>query len=268
MLGGSGYIGNSIYKELNQFFDTYATYYSNNKFKDNKHFFYFDLNSCSSKSINSILKKVNPSIIISSLTGNSNSQINNQNYIINYVNNNQCKIIFISSSSVFDGYKNYPNYEFDKTFSKSKFGYLKIKLENKLLKLVENKYNIIRIPFVVGLNSPKIKKLINEVNLDIPIEVFPNLIVNIINDKKIALFIHHIINKGINGIIHLGSKDLIQHVDLIKELLKTLKINSYRLKYVYTTNDNRYVALFNKNKRLPKYLDFKTNSIINTIKLK
>ena len=104
--------------------------------------------------------------------------------------------------------------------------------------------------------------------MDIPIEVFPNLIVNIINDKKIALFIHHIINKGINGIIHLGSKDLIQHVDLIKELLKTLKINSYRLKYVYTTNDNRYVALFNKNKRLPKYLDFKTNSIINTIKLK
>ena len=27
-----------------------------------------------------------------------------------------------------------------------------------------------------------------------------------------------------------------------------------------------YIALFNKNKKLPKYLDFKANSIINKIK--
>jgi len=116
------------------------------------------------------------------------------------------------------------------------------------------------------MNSLHIKKIKNEVKLDIPIEVFPNLIINIINIKKITLFIHHIINKKINGIIHLGSKDLIHHVDLIKEILKALKIDSYRLKYVYTTNDNRYIALFNKNKKLIKYLDFKANSIINTNK--
>ena len=198
--------------------------------------------------------------------GDYNAIINSHDYIIDYINNYECKIIFISSSSVFDGYKNYPNYEFDKTFSKSNFGYLKIKIENKLLKLDENKYTIIRVPFLVGMNSLHIKKIKNEVKLDIPIEVFPNLIINIINIKKITLFIHHIINKKINGIIHLGSKDLIHHVDLIKEILKALKIDSYRLKYVYTTNDNRYIALFNKNKKLPKYLDFKANSIINTIK--
>ena len=62
--------------------------------------------------------------------------------------------------------------------------------------------------FLLGTNSPQIKKIKNEVKLDIPIEVFPNLIINIINIKKITLFIHHIINKKINGIIHLGSKDL------------------------------------------------------------
>ncbi|MBL6877640.1 MAG: sugar nucleotide-binding protein [Flavobacteriaceae bacterium] len=266
IIGGSGYIGNNIYKELNPYFDTYATYYSSNKYKNNKHFFYCDLNSATSLSFRKIFKKVKPSIIISAAKGDYNAIINSHDYIIDYINNYECKIIFISSSSVFDGYKNYPNYEFDKTFSKSNFGYLKIKIENKLLKLDENKYTIIRVPFLVGMNSLHIKKIKNEVKLDIPIEVFPNLIINIINIKKITLFIHHIINKKINGIIHLGSKDLIHHVDLIKEILKALKIDSYRLKYVYTTNDNRYIALFNKNKKLPKYLDFKANSIINTIK--
>ena len=134
------------------------------------------------------------------------------------------------------------------------------------MKLDENKYTIIRVPFLAGMNSPHIKKIKNEVKLNIPIEVFPNLIINIINIKKITLFIHHIINKKLSGIIHLGSKDLIHHVDLIKEILNALKVNTYRLKYVYTTNDNRYIALFNKNKKLPKYLDFKTDSIINRIK--
>jgi len=187
---------------------------------------------------------------------------------VSYIKDNDCKIIFLSSSSVFDGYKNYPNYEFDKTFSKSNFGYFKIKIENKLLRLNEEKYSIIRIPMVIGINSPKIKELKNEINLDLPIEVFPNLIVNIINENKIALCVHHVINKNIYGIIHLGSKDLIHHVDLVKDIIKSLKINYYKLKYVYTTNDNRYIALFNKNKKLPKYLNFNVDSIINSIKLK
>ena len=188
--------------------------------------------------------------------------------MVSYIKDNDCKIIFLSSSSVFDGYKNYPNYEFDKTFSKSKFGYLKIKIENKLLRLKENKYSIIRIPMVIGVNSPKMKDIKKQISKKTAIEVFPNLIVNIINDNKIALCVHHIINKKIGGIIHLGSRDLIHHVDLIKEVIKALKVNYYKFKYVYTTNDDRYIALFNKNKKLPNYLNFTVNSVINSIKIK
>ena len=83
---------------------------------------------------------------------------------MSYIKDNDCKIIFLSSSSVFDGYKNYPNYEFDKTFSKSKFGYLKIKIENKLLRLEENKYSIIRIPMVIAVNSPNMKDIKNQIS--------------------------------------------------------------------------------------------------------
>ena len=51
-------------------------------------------------------------------------------------------------------------------------------------------------------------------------------------------------------------------------MIKALKVNYYKFKYVYTTNDDRYIALFNKNKKLPKYLNFTINSVINSIKIK
>ena len=44
ILGGSGFIGNAIYKELCNYFDTYATYCSSGRsFEENKQFIMYDM---------------------------------------------------------------------------------------------------------------------------------------------------------------------------------------------------------------------------------
>ena len=93
-------------------------------------------------------------------------------------------------------------------------------------------------PWFLAPTLLRIKEIKNEISLDLPIEVFPNLIVNIINEKKIALCIHHIINKKISGVIHLGSKDLIHHVDLVKGLYKwcASSINKTPYKFLFTND--------------------------------
>ena len=45
IFGGSGSLGQAIFKELNPFFDVYCTYYSQKKFKKNKRYFYFDISN-------------------------------------------------------------------------------------------------------------------------------------------------------------------------------------------------------------------------------
>jgi dTDP-4-dehydrorhamnose reductase len=65
IFGGSGYLGNTIFKELNPFYDVYCTHFQNIHFKKNKRFFCFDLNDDFTR----IVKKVNPNHIISSLKG-------------------------------------------------------------------------------------------------------------------------------------------------------------------------------------------------------
>ncbi len=249
ILGASGFIGNSLYKELCNYFDTYGTYFSNKSFRDNKQFFRYDLEE---DDINTILKKVKPNFIISAIRGGFSLQILAHELISQYLLKNECCLYFISSANVFDAYSKYPSYENDKTLSESIYGRLKIKIENMLMRLPKGKATILRVPMVFGNTSPRIKEIKSLLNNHEPIEIFPNLIINVTNDDRLSQQIHYLINRNKTGIFHLGSNDLVLHEEFIKEIIKRLGNYHPILKRVYTTNDNRYLAVLPKENKLPK----------------
>ena len=84
ILGGSGFIGYSLYKELSPFFKTFGTFYSNINFKKNKHFFKYDIGR---DDIEKLLTKLKPNVIISSLRGPFENQIILHNSLISYSKN-------------------------------------------------------------------------------------------------------------------------------------------------------------------------------------
>ena len=215
ILGGSGFIGYSLYKELNPFFKTFGTYYSNNKFKKNKQFFKYNLEK---NDLEKLVTKIKPKIIISSLRGPFESQIILHNLLINYSKKFNFKLIFLSSSNVFDSFHNYPSYEYDKTLSESKYGVFKIKIENAILRMETKNYVIARLPMIFGVNCPRIKEMKNKIQEKKPFEVFPNSIINVNSILKLCQQIHYIINQRLNGIFHLGSIDLISHYEFFKKL--------------------------------------------------
>lgn len=146
ILGASGFIGNALYKELCSYFDTHGTYFTeNSSLENNQHFHHFDLET---ENVEILLENIKPTIIISALHGNFSAQIATHFSIINYILRNNTKLLFISSSNVFDAFTNFPSYEYDKTLSQSIYGRFKIKIENALLRLPNNKYNILRLPMV------------------------------------------------------------------------------------------------------------------------
>ena len=260
ILGGSGFLGNAIYKELCNYFDTYGTYcHAANAFASNKQFFRYDLEH---DDIFELLEKVRPQIIISALRGNFAAQVIAHQHIAEYVTDTACTLYFLSSANVFDTYSKYPSYETDKTLSESVFGRLKIKIENMLLRLPTNKAGILRIPMVFGNASPRIKEMKNRILSNEPVEVFPNLILNVTNDDKLTQQIHYLINRNKTGIYHLGSTDLVHHEDFIKEVLERVGTFNPILKRVYTTNEDRYLAVLPKTNKLPKNLQFTYQDII------
>ena len=261
ILGGSGFIGNAVYKELCNYFDTYATYCSSGRsFEENKQFIRYDLLE---DDIYQLLEQICPQIIISALRGNFGAQIQAHQHIAEYLVKNDCKLYFLSSANVFDAYSKYPSYEHDKTLSESVYGRLKIKIENMLLRLPKSKMAILRVPMVFGNSTPRVKEMKKFIWNNEPIEVFPNLIINVISINKLTQQIHYLINRNKIGIYHLGSYDLVHHEDFIKDILERIGSFNPIFKRVFTTNEERYLAVLPKDNKLPKNLHISCQEIID-----
>ncbi|GAA4278769.1 sugar nucleotide-binding protein [Aquimarina mytili] len=266
IIGASGFIGNALYKELNSYFDTYGTYRTDNSFfEKNQKFFQYDMET---EDISILLDNLKPTIIIAALRGNFNSQIDAHLRIIKWITNHKCKLFFISSANVFDSFSNYPSYEYDKTLSDSVFGRFKIKIENALMRLPPHKYVIARVPMVFGATSPRVQELKTLHDLKAPIEVFPNVIINVTTILKFTQQIHYIINRNKKGIFHLGSTDLIYHFDLIKEVCDMLQLEDPVFKQVYDSNNDRYLAVLPRDNKLPKNLQITTQQVIDSVIIK
>ncbi len=263
ILGASGFIGYSIYKELCSYFKTFGTYKtSNTQLEKNNHFFQYNIEE---DDVYEILDIVKPTIIISALRGDLAAQLVAHNHIAEYVFSRKIKLIFLSSANVFDAYSKYPSYEQDKTLSNSIYGHFKIKIENMLLRMPKNQVAILRMPMVFGAKSPRIQKIIQNIKDNEPVEVFPNLIMNVTTDSKVTQQIHYIINRNKSGIFHSGSSDLVHHDEFIKEIVKALSLKNAFYKQVYTTNDDRYLAVLPKYNLLPKNLQLISQEILTEL---
>lgn len=265
ILGASGFLGGVIYKELCSYFKTFGTYYTPNRHHEkNKHFFQYAVEE---DDIHEILNAVKPTIIISALRGDFAAQVIAHKHITEYILEHKAWLLFLSSANVFDAYSKYPSYEDDKTLSNSIYGHFKIKIENMLLRLPKKEVTILRLPMVFGAQSPRILEILQNLRNNEPIEVFPNLIINVTNDSKFTQQIHYIINRNKYGVYHLGSTDLVHHDDFIKEMIATLgSTNKAIYKNVFTTNEDRYLAVLPKRNLLPKHLQLTSQEIVSELK--
>lgn len=263
ILGASGYLGSVIYRELCDYFKTFGTYFQPNKtFESNAHFFQYDVEE---DNVYEILEVTKPTIIISALRGNFHAQTIAHAHIAEYALEHKSKIIFLSSANAFDAYSKYPSYETDKTLSHSIYGHFKIKIENMLLQMPKQQIAILRLPMVFGSNCPRIQEIKQSISEKEPVEVFPNLIMNVTLDKKITQQIHYIINRNKSGVFHLGSTDLVHHDEFIKEIISNITDGTVALKHVFTTNEDRYLAVLPKYNKLPKHLQITSQYILEEL---
>lgn len=265
ILGASGFIGNAIYKELCSYFRTFGTYNTNNNaLENNQHFFQYNIEE---DDVFEILNTIKPTVIISSLRGDFSAQIIAHQHISEYILQNKARLIFLSSANVFDAYSKFPSYEYDKTLSNSVYGHFKIKIENMLLRLPKMKIVILRLPMVFGAFSPRVDEIKLLLKEKLPIEVFPNLVMNVTSENKLTQQIHYIINQNKYGVFHLGSTDLVHHDEFISDIINSLGDYKPIYKHVYTTNDERYLAVLPKDNKLPKHLQIKSTEILQELEV-
>ena len=251
ILGASGFIGSSLYKELQSYFDVYGTYCSNEvEFENNQVYFRFCLED---DDLRALLKNIRPTVIISSLRGDYKKQLEAHKVLCNYVNEHHfCRLLFMSSVNVFDGKFELPSYENDKPFSESECGKYKIAVEKLLLDKIPAQTAILRLPMVLGIHSPRIIQLRQAIKHHATYEVYPNLTISLTTSDKIAQQVHYIISKQLDGIFHLASCDMVHHEDLFREITSKMGQKTPIFKNVYRRNEDSYLAILPKKNQLPK----------------
>ena len=133
------------------------------------------------------------------------------------------------------------------------------------MRLPKGQAVIIRLPMVFGAQSPRVLEMLKLIKEKVPVEIFPNLIMNVTTDTKVTQQIHYIINRNKSGVYHLGSTDLVHHDEFIKDMLNTLQLEHQVLyKRVYTTNEDRYLAVLPKFNKLPKHLQLHSHEVLKT----
>ena len=262
ILGASGFIGNKLYKELLPYFDVYGTFKSPKKeFEENAVMFHFDMNK---NTIKLILNEIQPNFIIPTIKGNYKTQFVLYQELLDYVLSTiDCKLLYLSSFRVFDAKGKFPSYEKDLLSSKSLDGKYNIKQEKTIKKLPSSKYVILRLPMILGVNSPKIVQLKEASKYNAEFEIFPNLVISANTINKIAQQIHYIINKNLEGIFHLSSNDMIHHSELFYEITDKLGLKNVIFKKIYTSNKDSYLAILPKQNLLPKNYQITLNQIIS-----
>ena len=262
ILGGSGFIGNALYKELSPYFKTFGTYNTASRFKNNNHFYLYNIEKGGLKEI---LNQVKPKLVISALRGNFSAQLDAHSQLFSYVRSHNCRVMFLSSANVFDSFRHYPSYEYDKTLSESIYGHFKIKIENQLMHLPVGKFVIVRLPMVFGINAPRTQEIDTAIKERTAIEVFPNTIINVNSDVRLSQQIHYLINHKKTGIYHLGSTDLISHFDFIKTLVEKRLNTTGIYKQVFSSNTIRYLATLPKENKLPHHIQPSYTDILDDL---
>lgn len=266
ILGGSGFIGNALYKELHPYFEVHCTFCrQHGNFSENQVFHNFCVEE---DSLFFLLNKIRPTVIISAINGDFKNQMQAHQELVNYaLINPKCSIFYISSSEVFDGKYKHPSYENDIPFSETVSGRFKISVENLLLNNIASQTTILRLPMVLGINSPEIIHLRQCIRHHAAFEVFPNLVVSATTINKICQQVHFILNKSLCGIFHLASNDVIHHDDLFKEIASKMGDKIPIFKNVFSSNEDRYNAILPKENKLPKPHQITVQQIIEECSL-
>ncbi len=266
ILGASGFLGNALYKELLSYFDVYGTYFSPNDFyAQNEVFFKFDVDK---DDVDDLLNSVRPNVIISCLKGDLSSLIKVHQQLMAYTMvTPHCRLFFISTVQVFDGLMDFPATETDKPLAISPGGKYAIAVEKIVKQLPLDKYAIVRLPMVLGINAPIITILKESIKNKTTFEVYPDLVINVTTDFKFSQQVHYLINQKKQGIFHIGTSDLIHYSDLFEEITEKLGSSKPVFKHIFESNRDRFMAVLPKNKFDLEEHQFTVNDVINEITL-
>ena len=203
VLGGSGTVGKALFDAFSQdgAYTVYGTY-NNNKPQsiDEAHWGHWDMENM--EYLRTFLRKINPDLIISSLTGNFEQQYSAHVILKGFLDETGGRIVFISTANVFDGALIGLHTERDAPYPVSKYGCFKAACE-ELFDSLNERSLIVRLPKI--LTQKDADYMVDRAVSGKP--VYSNLYLNLTTPNYAAVAVKYCVDDLKYGVMHLVSND-------------------------------------------------------------
>jgi len=263
VLGASGFIGTTICEKLSENNEVYGTYFTNKTRPEGTMMLKFDL--ANSEQLQNILATVEPDVVISSLRGDFSQQLEAHRNLAHYLEQHGTRLIYLSTANVFDALTNKAHVESDPIQSQSDYGNFKIKCETMLRDIMGPLVTILRIPMVFGQGSKRILEIKEGLKKGGPLIMYSDFYLNIHSDLLLAKQIEFLIEKNVDGILHLGSYDVVAYKTMMSLLIKTLGYEGIKFQFERIQDQPYYLAVTTEKNVLPIDLIYSVEQVAQSM---
>lgn len=158
-----------------------------------------------------ILEEIRPDTVISCLRGDFERQLILHRMVAEDLAGRGGRMVFLSTANVFDGERNRPHYEDDTPCAESTYGQFKAACERMLQGKLGKNLAVLRLPEIWGQNAPRMVDLRQADQDGTAVCVYKNVSINFTTDRQVAEWAAYILEKGLYGIFHTGTRDECTH---------------------------------------------------------
>lgn len=172
----------------------------------------------------SILDKENPDIVISSIRGEFQAQLQFHESLANWMSGKDKRLLFVSTANVFDGDLSQPWTEADLPVPQSDYGIYKRDCEVMLQKKLPEQLIIFRLSMVWAPECPRLRRLEECSRTGKPVQTYQGIRVNISLTEQIGWYARYILDHDFTGVFHVGTTDTVDYFEFEKMICETMGI--------------------------------------------
>lgn len=263
VLGASGFIGKTLCSSLSTSYEVYGTY-CNNKLKPEGTMM-VKLDIANADQMLNVLQTVEPDVVISSLRGDFIYQLEAHRTLANYLKQHGTRLFYLSTANVFDALTDKPHGESDEVKAVSDYGKFKIKCEQMLKELMGPLVTILRLPMVFGADSKRFMEIKEGLKRGGPMIIYSDFYLNLHSDKLLAKQLAYFVEEDTEGILHLGSHDIVAYKTAMSLLVKALGYEGIKFTSERIQDQPYYLALKTEKNLLPIDLIFSVEQVVASI---
>ena len=206
-----------------------------------------------------------PDIVISTIRGDFGAQMRFHETLADWCAQKDKRLLYVSTSNVFDGDLSRPHTEADPPTPESEYGVFKRDCEEMLYRRLGERLIIFRLAFVWTAGCPRIRALKAHSQTRERHRTVRNDAVNVTLARQVGDYARYVLDHDLRGVFHVGTTDTVDYFAFEKLVCEALNIAPPAFD-VTEAEPQAYQAVLPKRKEIPAELQLTVAQVLDELR--